>query len=88
MMQVLSTNGVIPPRPETLPQALVASDLEQVETIFTQFPFSLSLAIWLIARTSSPLPRQTARAPLLLLVAKACGTVKPAHHTLGAVVSR
>ncbi len=35
MMQVLSTNGVIPPRLETLPQALVASDLEQVETIFT-----------------------------------------------------
>ena len=86
MMQVLSTNGVIPPRLETLPQALVASDLEQVETIFTNSLSPYRAQFGLLLEHLRHYRGKRLRPLLLLLVAKACGTVKPAHHTLGAVV--
>lgn len=67
-------------------QAPIAADLEEVERILSR---TLTSPRPCVARLVSHLDNykgKRLRPTLLLLTAKACGRVEPAHHVLGAVV--
>ncbi len=74
------------PRPSAELYAPIAQDLEEVERILTRalhHPHSGTAE--LVAHVSQYRGKRL-RPALLLLIARACGRLLPAHHTLGAVV--
>jgi octaprenyl-diphosphate synthase len=73
-------------RPHGLPFGPVAADLEQAERIFaaTLAPYRSPIAP--LVHHLRHYRGKGLRPALLLLTAKACGGVTPAHHTLAAVV--
>jgi octaprenyl-diphosphate synthase len=64
----------------------IAADLEEVERILERVLKSRYAGVTEVARHVRHYRGKRLRPVLLLLTARACGRVAPAHHTLGAVV--
>ena len=77
--------AAVPPRPATHP-ALIADDLERVEAILARSLGSERPQLALLLQHLRHYRGKRLRPMLLLLAAKACGEVRPAHHVLAAVV--
>jgi octaprenyl-diphosphate synthase len=86
MMHAITMNGVAESPPKTLPESLVSGDLEAVERILTSTLSPHRAHFGKLIEHLRHYRGKRLRPLLLLLVGKACGTVKPAHHTLGAAV--
>src|SRR5450755_2785941 len=71
---------------ETSPFAPIARDMEEVERLLKQTLSSGRPGVDRILTHLGPYRGKRLRPALLLLTARACGRVVPAHHTLGAVV--
>jgi octaprenyl-diphosphate synthase len=85
-MNPLPQATVLPAPAPTLSYGPIADDLEAVERVLEQ---SLAGSRPQVARLVAHVGRyrgKRLRPALLLLTARACGKVTPAHHTLGAVV--
>ncbi len=77
------------PRPGPAPAsvtALVAADLEQVERILAESLHSSHPRVGEVVDHVKHYRGKRLRPVLLLLTARACGGINPAHHTLAAVV--
>jgi octaprenyl-diphosphate synthase len=83
--QVLA-NGRRAGKSAGIPQALVSRDLEQVEAILNQTLAPYRSAFTPLVNHLNHFRGKRLRPALLLLSARACGTVVPAHYILGAVV--
>jgi octaprenyl-diphosphate synthase len=77
-------NGAIPPMSPLY--APIADDLEAVERVFADTIASPRLALARMLEHLAHYRGKRLRPTLLLLTARACGRVTPAHHVLGAVV--
>src|SRR5437870_10955519 len=77
------------PRSATTPASFaapIAGDLEQVERILSESLFSRNPRVAEVVEHVGHYRGKRLRPVLLLLTAKACGGVTPAHHVLAAVV--
>jgi octaprenyl-diphosphate synthase len=75
-----------PPRSSALLYGPIARDLEAVERVFADTIASPQPALARMLEHLTHYRGKRLRPTLLLLTAKACGRVTPAHHVLGAVV--
>src|SRR3954469_18705959 len=73
-------------RPSALLYAPIAHDLETVERVFADTIASPRPALARMLEHLNHYRGKRLRPALLLLAARACGRVTPAHHVLGAVV--
>ena len=73
-------------KPSVLPFGPVAADLDATDRVFASTLASYKTPIGGLVQHLKHYRGKRLRPTLLLLVARACGTVTPAHHTLGAVV--
>jgi len=73
-------------RPTALPFGPVAADLELTDRLFASTLAGYKTPIGGLVQHLKHYRGKRLRPTLLLLAAKACGGVTPAHHTLGAVV--
>jgi octaprenyl-diphosphate synthase len=83
-MTAVLTNGKAAAR--TLPFAPVAADLEAAERVFADALAGYRSPVAPLVEHLSHYRGKRLRPALLLLAAKACGGVVPAHHTLAAAV--
>src|SRR5262245_6444155 len=74
------------PRPSLDWQAPIAADLEQVESVLARTLTSRRPCVARLIAHLDNYKGKRLRPALLLLTAKACGDIVPAHHTLAAVV--
>src|SRR5687767_1435666 len=84
-MNPLTTASRAVPAPLSL-TAPIADDLEQVERILDEALVSRHAGVAAVVEHVKHYRGKRLRPVLLLLTAKACGGVKPAHHILAAVV--
>src|SRR5258708_4981431 len=85
----MNHTGPVEARTANAPRELytpVARDLEEVERILAESLYSRHPRVAEVLDHVSHYRGKRLRPVLLLLTAKACGTVTPAHHILGAVV--
>jgi octaprenyl-diphosphate synthase len=85
MKQLAAAPGKTAPAPTDL-YAPVARDLEEVERVLAQTLRSRYSRIAEVVDHVNHYRGKRLRPALLLLVARACGRISPAHHVLGAVV--
>ena len=76
----------LPPSPGMDPQEPIAADLEEVERILTRVLKNKHARVAEVVDHVRHYRGKRLRPMLLLLTARACGRVTPAHHLLGAVV--
>jgi octaprenyl-diphosphate synthase len=85
-MDTLQTTEVRAPQPVLDAYAPIAGDLEEVEGILSQTLASPRPAVAQLMAHLRHYKGKRLRPALLLLTARACGRMTPAHHTLAAVV--
>lgn len=85
-MSILSPTSPVAPRARLDLYAPILRDLEQVERILQETYTSPRAAVNRLTAHLEHYRGKRLRPALLLLTARACGRVTPAHHTLGAVV--
>jgi octaprenyl-diphosphate synthase len=85
MTRVMMPPAASPRSPATI-YAPIARDLEAVERVFGDTIASHRPALARMLEHLTPYRGKRLRPALLLLTARACGRVTPAHHVLGAVV--
>src|SRR5581483_8813565 len=85
MNQTLPTAPPVAPPPVDL-YGPVAADLEEVERVLARTLRSRYAPVTAVIDHVGHYRGKRLRPVLLLLTARACGRVTPAHHTLGAVV--
>jgi octaprenyl-diphosphate synthase len=76
----------LPPSPGMDPQEPIAADLEEVERILARVLKNKHARVAEVVDHVRHYRGKRLRPMMLLLTARACGRVTPAHHTLGAVV--
>src|SRR6266849_7029563 len=83
---VAGASKIQPRPPSGTPFAPIQSDLEEVERLLAETITSRQSALSPLISHLDHYRGKRLRPALLLLVARACGRVTPAHHVLGAVV--
>ncbi len=83
---VAGASKIQPRPPSGTPFVLIQSDLEEVERLLAETISSRQSGLSPLISHLEHYRGKRLRPALLLLVARACGRVMPAHHVLGAVV--
>jgi octaprenyl-diphosphate synthase len=86
MINPVVSNGRPAGKIASLPQSLIGEDLDVVERLLQQTLAPYRASFGALVKYLNHYRGKRLRPTLLLLVARACGNVAPAHHTLAAVV--